>query len=135
MGAFPDFPRKVAVPHPHKSHRCDTPIANQGEKYSDKVDGGSSSVGRFRLIHITQMEEHVARPLFRCSGYVLRGEGIIIFNVWGRKIRDSEERLEVLIDDFYLVGKHIILGPFPTHLGGTRLGGTRLGETRFTGHS
>jgi hypothetical protein len=52
----------------------------------------------------------------------------------GRKIGDAEERLKVLIDDFYLVREDIVLGPFPTHLGGTRLGRTRLGGTRLTGH-
>jgi hypothetical protein len=80
------------------------------------------------------MEEHVGGPITLCSSQVLRDEGIT-FNVWGRKFRHAEERLKVLIDDFYIVREDIVLGPFPTHLGGTRLGRTRLGETKFTGHS
>jgi hypothetical protein len=56
------------------------------------------------------------------------------FDVWVRKFGHAEERLKVLIDDFYLVREDIVLGPFPTHLGGTRFGRTRFGETRMTGH-
>ena len=46
----------------------------------------------------------------------MRGEGVI-FNVWRRKIRNAEERPEVLIDEFCPVREDIVLGPFPTHLG------------------
>jgi hypothetical protein len=93
----------------------------------------SGSVAR----EIKSMSEHVGGPRFRYSSEVLRGEGKseMSFGVWGRKIRHAEERLKVLIDDFYLVREEIILGPFPTHLGGTRLGSTRLGGTRVTCHS
>ena len=65
---------------------------------------------------------------FAVACVVLHGEDVV-FNDWGRKIHHGEERPEVLIDDFYLVREDIVLGPFPTHLGGTRLGGTKL-----TGH-
>jgi hypothetical protein len=58
----------------------------------------------------------------------------IFFNDRERKLCETEERLEVFIDDLYFEREEIVLGPFPTHLGGTRLGGTRLGETRVTGH-
>ena len=39
----------------------------------------------------------------------MRGEGVI-FNVWRRKIRNAEERPEVLIDEFYPVREDIVLG-------------------------
>ena len=79
------------------------------------------------------MEQHEVGPIVCCSMEILRGEGFA-FNVWGRKIRDAEERREVLIDDFYFVCEDIVLSPFSTHLGGTRLRRTRLGEARVTGH-
>jgi len=59
---------------------------------------------------------------------MLCGEGVIS-DVWGREIGHAEERREVLIDNFNVVREEIVLGPFPTHLGGTR-----LGRTRFTDH-
>jgi len=79
------------------------------------------------------MSEHVGGPRFLRSSEVLRGEGTS-FDVWGRKMGHAEERLKVLIDDFYIVREDIVLGPFPTHLGWTRLGFTRLGSTRITCH-
>ena len=78
-------------------------------------------------LHVEEIE-HAHGPTMLCGSVVRAGEDVI-FNVWGRKIRHGEECPEVLIDDFYLVRKDIVLGPFPTHLGGTR-----LGWTRFTGH-
>jgi hypothetical protein len=51
----------------------------------------------------------------------------------GERFLTPKNVLKVFMDDFYVVCEEIILGPFPTHLGGTRLG-TRLGETRMTGH-
>ena len=47
----------------------------------------SGSVTRFMV------EEHVGRPVIICEIGVLGGEGSV-FNVWGRKIRDAEERPE-----------------------------------------
>lgn len=100
------------------------------EKLSDKGEAGKFPVVRFprRTIRI---QAQVVDPKTRCSRDVLSVG--IVHNDRGRKIRDTEEYLEVFIEvfinDVYFVREDIVLGPFPAHLDGTRLGGTR-----FTDH-
>ena len=86
-----------------------------------------------RIHHVFHLHKHLGGAEIVCSSGVLRSEDVI-WNVWGREIGHAEECREVFIDDFYLVGEEIVLGPFPAHLGRTRLGRTRLGVTGITSH-
>ena len=116
MGAFPDSPRNVAGAGGIIDIFCAT------FAYCSEVRRKDHRQSRWWADSTLSVFVCKSRSVQAAVTMLLCGEGIISTNVWGREIRDAEERLKVFVDDFYVVRENIVLGPFPTHLGGTRLG-------------